>query len=389
MLLGEIPGLALDRTGVALLGALVLVASERVTPAAAWAAVDVPTLALLFGLMVVSAQLRLGGFYAWVTRRIVSAEVAPAVLLAAVVGAAGALSAVLANDIVCLAVTPLLVEGCLRRKLDPLPFLLALACAANVGSAATLIGNPQNMLIGQTLRLSFAGFLADALVPAILGLAAVWLLIRLAVRGRWASEREAPTIETPPFDAWQTAKGLAILALLVLGFLFAPVPREVLALGGAAILLMSRRMASRDLIGLVDWHLLVLFIGLFVVNHAFAEAGLAARASDSLRAAGVDLADVRWLFPVTVVLSNLVSNVPAVMLLLPHASHPLAGPVLALASTLAGNLLIVGSIANIIVVDQARSLGVRIGWREHARVGIPVTLATLLVAVAWLWLRAR
>jgi len=389
MLLGEIPGLALDRTGVALLGALVLVASERVTPAAAWAAVDVPTLALLFGLMVVSAQLRLGGFYAWVTRRIVSAEVAPAVLLAAVVGAAGALSAVLANDIVCLAVTPLLVEGCLRRKLDPLPFLLALACAANVGSAATLIGNPQNMLIGQTLRLSFAGFLADALVPAILGLAAVWLLIRLAVRGRWASEREAPTVETPPFDAWQTAKGLAILALLVLGFLFAPVPREVLALGGAAILLMSRRMASRDLIGLVDWHLLVLFIGLFVVNHAFAEAGLAARASDSLRAAGVDLADVRWLFPVTVVLSNLVSNVPAVMLLLPHASHPLAGPVLALASTLAGNLLIVGSIANIIVVDQARSLGVRIGWREHARVGIPVTFATLLVAVAWLWLRAR
>jgi Na+/H+ antiporter NhaD/arsenite permease-like protein len=388
MLLGEIPGLALDRTGVALLGALVLVASERVTPAAAWAAVDVPTLALLFGLMVVSAQLRLGGFYAWVTRRIVSAEVAPATLLAAVVGAAGALSAVLANDIVCLAVAPLLVEGCLRRKLDPLPFLLALACAANVGSAATLIGNPQNMLIGQTLRLSFAGFLADALVPALVGLGVVWLLIRLGVRGRWASDREAPAVETPPFDAWQTAKGLAILALLVLGFLFAPVPREVLALGGAAILLMSRRMASRDLIGLVDWHLLVLFIGLFVVNHAVAEAGLTERASSSLRAAGVDLADVRFLFPVTVVLSNLVSNVPAVMLLLPHASHPLAGPVLALASTLAGNLLIVGSIANIIVVDQAAALGVRIGWREHARVGIPVTLATLALAAFWLWLRA-
>jgi Na+/H+ antiporter NhaD/arsenite permease-like protein len=388
MLLGEIPGLALDRTGVALLGALVLVASERITPAAAWAAVDVPTLALLFGLMVVSAQLRLGGFYAWVTRRIVSADVAPAALLAAVVAAAGALSAVLANDIVCLAVAPLLVEGCLRRKLDPLPFLLALACAANVGSAATLIGNPQNMLIGQTLRLSFAGFLADALVPAVVGLAAVWLLIRLAVRGRWTSDREAPAVETPAFDAWQTTKGLAILALLVLGFLFAPVPREVLALGGAAILLMSRRMASRDLIGLVDWHLLVLFIGLFVVNHAVAEAGLATRASNALRAGGVDLGDVRFLFPVTVVLSNLVSNVPAVMLLLPHASHPLAGPVLALASTFAGNLLIVGSIANIIVVDQAAALGVRIGWREHARVGIPVTLATLLVAAAWLWLRA-
>ena len=162
----------------------------------------------------------------------------------------------------------------------------------------------------------------------------------------------------------------------------------MLALGAAALLLTSRRMASRDLIGLVDWHLLVLFVGLFVVNHAFAEAGLAAQANAALRGAGVDLGDARWLFPTTAVLSNLVSNVPAVMLLLPHARHPLAGPILALSSTLAGNLLIVGSIANIIVVDQAKALGVRIGWREHARVGVPVTLATLALAAAWLAVRS-
>jgi Na+/H+ antiporter NhaD/arsenite permease-like protein len=389
MLLGEIPGLALDRTGVALLGALVLVATERVTPAAAWAAVDVPTLALLFGLMVVSAQFRLGGFYTWATRRIVEAPLGPSALLAGVVAVAGALSAVLANDIVCLAVAPLLAEGCARRRLDPVPFLLALACAANVGSAATLIGNPQNMLIGQTLKLSFAGFLADALVPSAAGLVLVWAILHLSSRGRWESERKVPAVEAPPLDRWQTQKGLLILGLLVGGFLFTPVPREVLALGAAALLLTSRRMASRDLLGLVDWHLLVLFVGLFVVNHAFAEAGLAARASEALRQGGVDLGDARWLFPATAVLSNLVSNVPAVMLLLPHASHPLAGPVLALSSTLAGNLLVVGSIANIIVVDQAKALGVRIGWREHARVGIPVTLATLALAAAWLAVRAR
>ena len=388
MLLGEIPGLALDRTGVALLGALVLVASERVTPDAAWRAVDVPTLGLLFGLMVVSAQFRLGGFYTWLTRRIVSADAAPQALLGFVVAASGALSALLANDIVCLAMAPLLVEGCLRRRLDPVPFLLGLACAANVGSAATLIGNPQNMLIGQALRLSFAGFLKDALVPAVVGLVVVWAVIRLAVGGRWEAASEATPVEAPPLDRWQTTKGLLVLGALVAGFLFTSVPHEVMALGAAALLLMSRRMASRDLIGLVDWHLLVLFIGLFVVNHAFAEAGYAERASAALRAAGVDLGDVRVLFPATVVLSNLVSNVPAVMLLLPHASHPLAGPVLALASTLAGNLLIVGSIANIIVVEQAGALGVRIGWQRHARVGIPVTLATLALAAGWLWLRA-
>ena len=212
----------------------------------------------------------------------------------------------------------------------------------------------------------------------------MWGLLHLSVRGRWEAAVEVPVVEAPPLDRWQTTKGLAVLGLLVAGFLFAPVPREVLALGGAALLLTSRRMASRDLIGLVDWHLLVLFIGLFVVNHAVAEAGLADQANAALRGMGVDLGDARWLFPATAVLSNLVSNVPAVMLLLPHASHPLAGPILALSSTLAGNLLIVGSIANIIVVDQAKALGVRIGWREHARVGIPVTLATLLLAAAWL-----
>jgi len=388
MLLGEIPGLALDRTGVALLGALTLVASERVTPDAAWRAVDVPTLALLFGLMVVSAQLRLGGFYTWVTRSIVGAPVGPAGLLAVVVAVAGLLSAVLANDIVCLAVAPILVAGCAHRRLDPVPYLLGLAAAANVGSAATLIGNPQNMLIGQTLRLSFPSFLADALVPSVLGLGVVWTTLALSVHGRWEKDTPVSPVDAAPLDRWQAGKGVAVVALLVLGFLFAPVPREVLALGAAALLLSSRRMASREILGLVDWHLLVLFVGLFVVNHAFAAAGLADRASATLRGAGVDLGDARWLFPATAVLSNLVSNVPAVMLLLPHAAHPLAGPILALSSTLAGNLLVVGSIANIIVVEQARALGVEIGWRRHARVGVPVTLATLALAAAWLWLRA-
>ena len=181
---------------------------------------------------------------------------------------------------------------------------------------------------------------------------------------------------------------MAVLALLLVGFLFVPVPREVLALAAAAILLTSRRMASRDILGMVDWHLLVLFVGLFVVNHAFAASGALARLVGELGQLGVNTAHLDVLFPATVVLSNLVSNVPAVMLLLPQATHPLAGPVLALASTLAGNLLIVGSIANMIVVEQASGLGVRISWRDHARVGVPVTAVTLVIAALWLWLRA-
>jgi len=390
MLLGRFPSLALDRTGIALLGAIALLASGETSLAAAGRALDVPTLALLFGLMVVSAQLRLGGFYTSVAARLAELPLAPAHLLALIVAAVGALSAVFSNDVVCLAVAPVLIDTCARRRLDAVPFLLALACAANVGSAATLIGNPQNMLIGQALRLSFAGYLLDALVPSVVGLALVWAVITWSFRGRW--ERPVQLTRTEQrdlaFNRWQTAKGIVVLGLLVLVFLFAPVPREAAALTAAGVLLLSRRMASRDILGQVDWHLLVLFIGLFVVNHALLQSGMTERAVAGLRDSGVDLSRAPWLFGATAALSNLVSNVPAVMLLLPAASaHPQAGPLLALSSTLAGNLLIVGSIANIIVVDQAGRLGVKISWREHARIGIPVTLLTLGVAAAWLWLR--
>jgi Na+/H+ antiporter NhaD/arsenite permease-like protein len=389
MVLGEIPGLRLDRAGIALLGAIALVAAGAATPAVAWASIDAGTIVLLFGLMIVSAQLRLGGFYTLVVKRLDGLDTSPPVLLAGVIVAAGGLSALLANDIVCLALAPILVELCARRGLNPVPFLLGLACASNVGSAATLIGNPQNMLIGQTLGLSFARYLVDGGVPALAGLAVVWAVIAWRYRTQWLGHTPAPAVDAIPFNAWHSLKGGLVLAAVVAAFLAAPWPHEAVALAGAGVLLTSRRMDSRDTLGLVDWQLLVLFMGLFVVNTAVREAGLAARALEQLTVWGMDLRETHTLFGVTVVLSNVVSNVPAVMLLLPAATFPGAGATLALASTLAGNLLIVGSIANIIVIDQARRLGVEIDWRTHARVGVPVTVGTLAIAALWLSLAAR
>ena len=386
MLLGRLPVLALDRTGVALLGSIVLVAAGAVTLESTWQAVDLPTIALLFGLMVISAQFRMAGFYSSIVRRLAVVDLSPPALLAVFIAVVGLLSALLANDIVCLAMTPVLVEGCLRRGLDPKPFLLALACAANIGSAATLIGNPQNMLIGQVLRLSFLDYLLVAFVPAAAGLVLMWLIVCRLFAGRWRVDVGAIDVEAPAYNRWQTTKGVVILTALVACFLFCPWPREVAALAAAGLLMCSRRMRSREMLGLVDWQLLVLFLSLFVVNYAFAAAGGLDGLSTILAGAGIDLHNLPWLFGVTVVLSNLVSNVPSVMLLLPYATAPLAGPLLALASTLAGNLLVVGSIANIIVIDQAGRLGVKISWREHARVGVPVTLATLAFAALWLLL---
>ncbi|MBP7936382.1 MAG: anion transporter [Phycisphaerae bacterium] len=388
MVLGRVPLLALDRTGIALLGAIILLATEQVTPQDAWQAVDVPTMGLLFGLMVLSAQFRLGGFYTAVTRRFATADISPAILLALVIGVSGLLSALLANDIVCLAVAPLLVEACARRRLHSIPYLLALACAANIGSAATLIGNPQNMLIGQRLQLSFAGYLLDGGVPAVLGMVVLWLVLRKEACQPAMVPRPVPDVHAPVFNIWQSGKGVLILLALVVSFLVLPVPREILALGAAGLILTSRQMHSRHMLGLVDWQLLILFLSLFVVNHAFQCTSALPRALTAMSQLGVDAQHPGWLFAVTVVLSNLVSNVPAVMLLLPAATHPLAGPVLALSSTLAGNLFIAGSIANIIVVDQADRLGIHISWREHARIGLPVTVLTLAIAGGWLVVRS-
>ncbi len=390
MILGGLPRLRLDRTGVALLGAIAVVGLGDLTPEAAAQAMHLPTILLLFGFMVISAQLRLGGFYAAVTRRIAALPVAPPALLACVVGTAAALSAVFSNDIVCLAMAPVLIRACVARRLDPVPFLLALACAANIGSAATLIGNPQNMLIGEVLGLSFGGYALDALPVVLASLVLLWLLLTRsdAMGGVPASGAVRPADEAPVFDAWQSAKGLVVAGALLVVFVATDWPRDIATLVGAGLLLLSQRFHTREVTALIDWDLLVLFMSLFVVNHALAETGLTAAAVGALQARGLDPAHTGVLFGATLVLSNLVSNVPAVMLLLPvvgaagNMAMADAGLVLALVSTLAGNLLIVGSIANIIVVDAARRQGIVIDWRRHARVGVPVTLATLAVTAA-------
>jgi Na+/H+ antiporter NhaD/arsenite permease-like protein len=401
MILGGVPRLKLNRSGVALLGAIAMIGLGAVSTEQAARAVDLPTVLLLFSFMVVSAQMRLGGFYTAVTQQVAALSLGPNALLGAIIFVAGTLSAVFSNDIICLAMTPVVARLCLRRQINSVPFLIALACAANIGSAATLIGNPQNMLIGSVMHLPFGGYMRQALWPVVLSLVVLWAWLVWGPGARTAHYRpEQPggELQTPhqaaeidddwlatlPFDSWQTLKGLTVATVLMLIFLFTDLPREVAALVGAGVLLLSRRFHSSHVLGFVDWELLVLFMGLFVVNHAFAATGLAAQAVAALATLGMHLSESVSLLVTGVVLSNLVSNVPAVMLLLPHLHGVDAGVTLALVSTLAGNLLLVGSIANLIVVDLAAKSGVVIDWRMHARIGLPVTLLTL--GVVWLGL---
>lgn len=393
MFLGGLPRLKLDRTGVAVLGAIAVMAISGQPLAHAAQAIDLPTIVLLFAFMVVSAQLRLGGFYTEVTRRVAGLPLSPRALLAALIAVAGALSAVFSNDIICLAMTPVVARLCVQRGLNPLPFLLGLACSANIGSAATLMGNPQNMLIGSVLQLPFGGYVRQALGPVGLSLLLLWLWLAHGPGAQTLAtprpSAQAPVADlgagAPVFDRWQSAKGLTVSAVLLGVFLFTDGPREVAALVGAGVLLLSQRLHSADVMGLVDWNLLLLFMGLFVVNRAFEDTGLAAHAVTVLATQGIRLTDPGPLLVVGVLLSNLVSNVPAVMLLLPHlgSNAAEAGLMLALVSTFAGNLLLVGSIANLIVADLARREGITLDWKQHARTGIPVTLASL--GVVWGW----
>jgi Na+/H+ antiporter NhaD/arsenite permease-like protein len=387
MAVGRWPGLKVDRTGIALLGAIVLYGAGAVSGPVVLDAIDFPTLVVLFGLMILSAQFAACGFYDWCSARIAGSDASPAALLAITVVTSGVLSAVLANDVVVFAMTPMLCAALARRGLDPRPFVIGLAGGANAGSAATIIGNPQNILIGEVGDLDFWSFLAACAPPALAGLACVYLVVWWRWRRRFeAGLNPMGDASAPALDRLGLAK--ALFATFLLLVLFAtPLPHVEGVLLVAGYLLISRRLATRTMLGVVDWHLLVLFGGLFVVTDALSSTGLPDRAMTWLIASGLDAGSLAVLTPLTLLGANTIGNVPLVVLLLAVFPTLSEGAYYALAvlSTLAGNLLVVGSLANIIAVERARDAGVFLSFAEHARCGVPITLLSLLLALAWLY----
>ena len=388
---GRVPGLTIDRTGIALLGAIVMITSGAVSVVKAVEAVDLPTILLLYALMVLSAQLRLGGFYTWVSLRITSLLKRPRIFLLVMMLTSAVLSAVLANDIICLAFTPVLTISLMNAGLNPVPFLIALAVSSNIGSAATIIGNPQNMLIGQVGKLNFGDFLAWCGPPSVVALIASYGLICRLFRHGFRKDNPGRFYKGshswPQVNRWQVFKGIAATVILMVLF-FTPIPRELSAIAVAGVLLCSRHMKSRQMLELIDWHLITLFCALFVIIQGIVAADIPAIISDTLAKKGIVLQDLSILTLVSTLLSNLVSNVPATMLLTRFLdpADPLQWYTLAVSSTFAGNLILIGSIANLIVIEQARNFGVEISFKTHLRIGFPVTLVSLAILVGWIYL---
>lgn len=386
MILGNLPGLSLDRTGIALLGAIAMIEFQKLSLQETISGVDISTIAILFSFMIISAQFYFSGFYTLIAARMEKCKIAPREFLLVVIVVSGILSAVLINDVVCLAMAPLLINICQKRNINPIPFLLGLAAGSNIGSALTLVGNPQNILIGQALNVPFANYSLDALVPCFLGFLVAWRIISAQAKGKWILESEPISIESPKYNPWQSYKGILAIFALITCFLFLDLPRDHLSLAAAGFLLISHRTASKVILKSVDWQLLVLFLSLFIVNYQFNQSEMVQKLLNFFEGYQLNLQSEGAIFFLSLFLTNLISNVPAVLLLIPFATAETASS-LALYSTFAGNILIVGSIATIIVVTQASNYGISISWKKHAASGLPIGLITLGIAAFWLFLR--
>jgi Na+/H+ antiporter NhaD/arsenite permease-like protein len=380
--LGKFPGMKIDRPGMAIIGAVLMFTCRVIAPADALRFIDFPTLVLLFSMMLLVVYLHLAGFFDWVTELVV-ARLKPHHLLPTVIFLSGALSAFFVNDIICLVMVPFALTATKRMGVQPVPYLLAVATASNIGSVATITGNPQNMLIGSFSGIRYREFLWHLGPVALVGLFLDWLVLWFvcARTGR----RDPSTEVRPPVhvDTAQLVKPGVVIVLVLAGFL-AGVQPALMAAVGAAMMLITRTREPRLVYDEVDWGILVFFVGLFLIVGGAESAGLMEHLKFVTRTANLERPAVFTL--IVAGLSNVVSNVPAVMLLkslVPHFADAHRGwLLLAMASTLAGNLTITGSVANIIVAERARPEA-EITFGEYFRVGLPVTVLTLLFG--WLW----
>lgn len=391
--IGYLPGFRVDRTGAALLGAIAMIATGALTPDQAWDSADFGTLALLFGLMVVSGAFYVAGFYHWLAVRIGTMNVRPEILLAAIIGVSALLSSLLTNDVVVVAMVPLLIDIALGRRLNPIPFLLAFAFAANAGSAGSMIGSPQNIIIAGQLGVSFNRFLLAGAVPALLSMPVIWSVIVLLYRGRWNLDialQDAPDGNRVDINRREIIKATAVLVTVLASFLLAPWPYPVVALTAAGVLLLNRRaigVSSTDLLGRVDGSLLLLVFSLYIVNGAFSLTDYPAMTLEWLARRGFDLHDPYTMLVSISLLSDLADNNSAVILLTPYAdaSQPLVTTAaFALGAGFSSNIVNFGSLAGIIAVEGAARRGVKISFSEFFRAGSIVGIACLLIAAAWI-----
>jgi Na+/H+ antiporter NhaD/arsenite permease-like protein len=382
---GRFPGLRIDRTGASIVGASLMVAFGALSFSGALQAVDWPTIVLLLGMMIVVANLRLSGFFRVSSAFVVQRAHGPKSLLAGVILVTGVFSAFFVNDTMCIVMTPLVLEITLALGRNPVPYLLGVAMSSNAGSVATITGNPQNMMIGSLSHISYRLFIWKLAPVALVSLLLTWVILvafyKTEFRGAAFVQADRLRVRVNAPLLWKSL----LVAVGMVACFFAGWPVAQVAIVAGAMLLVTRRVKPEKVYHEIDWPLLALFAGLFVVVAAVERTSLDA---DLFRVASqFGLHNVPVLTFFAALVSNIVSNVPAVLLfrpVMPHLADPARGWLtLAMATTLAGNFTILGSMANLIVVQRARR-EVKIGFWEYFRAGSVLTVLTLVFGAWWL-----
>lgn len=400
-----------ERPAVALFGAALMVLFGVVAADQAFASIQLDILGLLLGMMIIVVSLELCGFFTWVSVKMIRASKNQFEFLILVMLVTALLSALILNDTVVLLLTPIVIRACRLIKANPVPFLVAEAIAANIGSVATPVGNPQNALIATLSHITFAEFtgklLPVTLLCLVIAMVLVWLVFRKDLvdgcdrKGRyWLCERsklidaEKAILEINPQPVHRSVYlVLGALGLVFIGFVLSPyidLPLAmVAAIGGAFVLMFlpffNPSVQPMEVLRKVDWTLLLFFVGLFVVLKGVETSGLLATMMNAFQAnSGSGLTGIPGLTAFCAILSNLISNVPAVMLLSPFVASVGSNNLwlaLVTSSTLAGNATILGAAANVIVVETGNKMGVEVSLWQFMKAGLPITIVTLLLSV--------
>lgn len=382
---GRIPKFRMNRSSIALVGAAALLLAGAINSLEAYSAIDMDTIVLLFSMMIINGNLRLSGFFKILSSKIIRFARTPYQLLTLIIFSSGILSAFFLNDTIVIVYTPLIIEVVRTLKRNPVPYLIGVALSANIGSAMTIIGNPQNMIIGIASGITFADYMAYQIIPSVSGLLATLIVLRFVYKKEFYQTYfdEIKTEEVKPYKPLLIKSSISTFLMVVL--LFAGMKIPIAAFACAALLLVTRRLKPARVFNEIDWSLLVFFSALFVVTKSIETSGLSFYLSTTINPL---LTESVFSFSLaTVIMSNLISNVPAVLLLKP-VIQVMPNPeqswlILGMASTFAGNLTLIGSVANLIVAETAKKDNITITFVEYLKSGIIVTAITVAIGIIW------
>lgn len=382
---GTYPNFRMNRATISLVGATVLIFIGAIPLQKAYDAIDMNTILLLFAMMIINGNLRICGFFKLVSVHIIKLAKTPAQLLCLIIFSSGILSAFFLNDTIVIVFTPLVIEVTQALKRNPIPYLIGLVTAANIGSSATIVGNPQNMIIGIASKIPFAKYALYQTVPSLIGLCFVLIIIYFLYQKEF-HKIVFDKIEIEEVKPYRPLliKSIISASLMIIAF-FAGISMPLAALGGASLLLVTRRLKPERVFREIDWTLLIFFSSLFVVTKSIETSGLGKYLSITLQPYLTK--STLSLAVSSSVLSNIVSNVPAVLLLKPIIQHMKspehAWMVLGMATTYAGNLTLIGSVANLIVAESAKKYFINLTFIEYLKSGVIITILSLAIGIVW------